>query len=425
MLLLIFMLLNREGLTSRVIRLVGQGRIRATTLAMNDASDRISHYLTMQLIINCFFGLTLTIGLYSIGVPNAVLWGVLLVVLRFIPYIGTWLAAAIPVILSFVISTSWMTPLLTLSLYLCLDLISTNFLEPHFYGASTGSSSTALIIAAVFWTLLWGPVGLLLAIPLTVCLVVIGSHVPQLEFLSILLGDDQALEVHEECYHRLLTEDSNEGMVLVEKYLKENSLVVLYDAVMVPLLVKVETDLRAGDLDFEKSQLLYQGIHDIVDDLTEFPAVASPPKEPQEITQINSTCRILCLPIRSLRNEIAGEMLTQLLLQQYSNVENVLIDLKNTKTFGFVAENNIDVICIVILLPSTLLQAKALCKKLRTLTSQAKIMICLLGSQKDEEALAEKILAVGANITVASLADALVQIEKLNLELQKVKREND
>lgn len=189
LLLVIFMLISREGLTKRLIRLFGKGREK-TKIAFDDAGSRISQYLLMQLIINVTYGVILGIGLYFIGIPNALLWGALLCVLRFVPYIGTWLAATIPVILSFIISTDWTTPFLTIGFYLILDLLCVNFFEPLLFGSRTGISSTALIISAVFWTLLWGPIGLLLAIPLTVCLVVIGKHVPQFRFLDILLGED-------------------------------------------------------------------------------------------------------------------------------------------------------------------------------------------------------------------------------------------
>ena len=199
LLLVIFILISREDLTRRIIKLIGNGSNKQdTTIAFKDAGARISHYLLMQLIVNLCFGTTLAIGLYFIGIPNSILWGILLVILRFIPYLGTWLSAAIPVTLSFIISASWLTPLFTIGMYLFIDLLCTNFLEPWLYGVSTGVSATALIIAAVFWTLLWGPIGLLLAIPLSVCLVVMGRHVPHLEFLDTLLGDNDETQPRKE-----------------------------------------------------------------------------------------------------------------------------------------------------------------------------------------------------------------------------------
>ncbi len=176
-LLVIFMLLKREDLRGRMIRLIGQGRISATTRAMDDAGSRVARYLTMLLLVNVGFGSCIAIGLYFIGVPNAALWGAFAAIMRFVPYVGVWIAAAVPVLISFAVSTSWLSPLLTLGLFVVLELINFNALEPWLYGSSTGVSSVALIIAAVFWTWLWGPIGLVLAIPLTVCVAVMGRHV--------------------------------------------------------------------------------------------------------------------------------------------------------------------------------------------------------------------------------------------------------
>jgi predicted PurR-regulated permease PerM len=406
MLLVIFMLFNREDLRARIIRLIGKGRIRATTLAMDDAADRISHYLLMQLIINCCFGVALTIGLHFIGVPNASLWGGLLIVLRFIPYIGTWISACIPIILSFVISTSWMTPLFTIALYLCLDLVSTNFLEPCLYGASTGISSTALIIAAVFWTLLWGPVGLLLAIPLTVCFVVLGRHVPQLEFLSILLGDNKALELHEEYYHRLLTEDQNDVLPFVENYIKENSLISLYDSVIVPLIIKIETDLNSEALDPEKAQVLYQGIRDIVENLNEVPKLKTDPeKESKESSESN--CKILCLPLKDSKDEIVTEMLSQMLKQRGFKTTNIPLGLDDTQIFNLTLQSEANVICITATPPFTLLHIRNICKKIHLQNTNAKIIICLLGDKKIENESNKKSLSINADASTRSLAETL------------------
>src|SRR5215475_500801 len=205
LLLVIFMLLKREDLRGRLIRLVGQGRISTTTRAMEDAGRRVSRYLSTQFLVNTCYGICVASGLHLIGVPNAALWGLLAGVLRFIPYVGPWAGALLPVLLSFAISTSWFTPLMTIALFIVLEAIVSNFVEPWVYGANTGVSPIALIISAVFWTWLWGPVGLVLSTPITVCLAVMGRHVPRLEFLGILLSEDQPLAPHEEFYHRLLS----------------------------------------------------------------------------------------------------------------------------------------------------------------------------------------------------------------------------
>ncbi len=236
LLLVIFMLFKREDLRGRLIRLIGQGRISATTRAMDDAGKRVARYLSTQLLINLMFGVSVTVGLYFIGVPNAALWGAFAALMRFVPYLGAWIAAAMPLLISFAVTTNWISPILVLALFVVLELINANLLEPWLYGASTGVSSLALIVAAVFWTWLWGPVGLLLSTPLTVCLAVMGRHVPKLQFLSVLLSEEEALQPHEECYYRLLRLGLAEGSDFAENYQRANSLTALYDEVLIPVI---------------------------------------------------------------------------------------------------------------------------------------------------------------------------------------------
>jgi predicted PurR-regulated permease PerM len=275
LLLVIFMLLKREDLRSRLIRLIGQGHISATTRAMDDAGARVTRYLLMQLVVNVTYGVSVAIGLYFIGVPNAVLWGASAAVLRFIPYVGPWIGAAIPIALSLAVSPGWIMPLLTLGLFVVLELLSNNVMEPWLYGSSTGVSPIALIFGAVCWTWLWGPVGLVLATPMTVCLVVMGRHIPRLSFLSVVLSDEEALTPAEDCYYRLLTVGEQDELELVEAYLKANSLSALYDSVFIPVITAVEIDHRLELLDDKQRALLEQSLRDIIEDLGARPPVRS------------------------------------------------------------------------------------------------------------------------------------------------------
>ena len=268
LLLVIFMLLKREDLRGRLIRLVGQGRISTTTRAMEDAGRRVSRYLSTQFLVNTCYGICVAIGLQFIGVPNAALWGVLAGVLRFIPYVGPWAGAVLPVVLSFAISSSWFTPLMTIALFIVLEAIASNVVEPWVYGANTGVSPIALIISAVFWTWLWGPVGLVLSTPLTVCLAVIGRHVPRLEFLGTLLSEDQALAPHEEFYHRLLSFSTDGAEEFATKYLETESLTSFYDKVLIPAIAAVEIDAHSGSLIAEQRTSALQRIHEIIDDFS-------------------------------------------------------------------------------------------------------------------------------------------------------------
>lgn len=214
--LVVFFLIRRDDLRDRFIRLIGTKQVNVTTRMLEDAGTRVSRYLLMLLVINATFGTAVGIGLYLIGLPNAMLWGILAVTLRFIPYVGPWIAAAMPIGLSMAISSGWVAPLLTIGLFVALELFSNNVMEPWLYGRRTGVSAVAVLVAAVFWMWLWGVVGLLLATPLTVCLLVIGKHVPQLSFLDILLGNEPVFKPATRVYQRLVAGDQEEAAELVE-----------------------------------------------------------------------------------------------------------------------------------------------------------------------------------------------------------------
>ena len=213
--LVVFMLLKRERLRNRLIRLVGHSRITVTTKAVDDAGQRISRFLLMQLIINGSFGLVLAIGLFVIQVPHALLWGFLAAILRYVPYLGSWITAAVLVALSLAMFPGWVQPILVLGFIVVLELVTANILEPRLFGHSIGVSEVALLVAAAFWAFLWGPIGLVLSSPLTVCLVVLGKYVPQLEFLDVILGDERSLSADISYYQRLLARDQDEAAQLV------------------------------------------------------------------------------------------------------------------------------------------------------------------------------------------------------------------
>ena len=312
----IFMLLQREDLRDRIIRLVGSGDVARTTEAMNDAAKRISRYLLMQLVINIFYGTSVGVGLYFIGVPNPILWGLLATILRFVPYVGPMIAALFPIALSFAVAPGWTLPLLTIALFVTLELIINNVLEPWLYGSSTGLSPVAVLVAAVVWTTLWGPVGLLLSTPLTVCLVVLGRHVPQLAFFDVLLGDEPALPPELKFYQRLLARDPDEATELAEEYLEDEPLEKLYDGVIIPALGLAEQDRLRGSLDRAAVQGMAEETIGIVEYLMEEKSATSeraadadapPPDAPTEAAQV------LCIGARNALDEAAAAMLAHLL----------------------------------------------------------------------------------------------------------------
>ena len=423
LLLVIFMLMKREDLRGRMIRLIGQGRISATTRAMDDAAHRVARYLAMQLLVNVSFGSCVAIGLYFIGVPNAALWGAFAAIMRFVPYVGVWIAAAVPVLLSFAVSTSWVSPLLTVGLFVMLELINANALEPWLYGSSTGVSSIALIIAAVFWTWLWGPIGLVLATPLTVCVAVMGRHVPKLQFLSVLLSEEQALAPHEECYHRLLAFGLDEAHDLAEAYVKTNSLTSLYDSLLIPTVTLAEMDAQRDELEAEQRSAIHRHIHDLIEDFGSVPPSKSHLEADKTVAAHTPfpvsppTCRVLCVPARAFRDELAGEMLVQLLRQQGFVAENASAVLSSGELVEMAAKSDPEAICVSVVAPSTLIHARYLSAKLRAQLPHVKIVVGIWGATENMAGAGERLRSSGADEVVLSLAEAVVQFAKFSVSI--------
>ncbi len=391
LLLLIFMMLQREDLRSRIIRLIGQGRIGQTTRAMDDAGSRVSKYLRMQLIVNVTYGIPIAIGLYFIGIPNAFLWGALATVLRFIPYLGPWIAATFPILLSLAVSPDWLTPVYTLGLFLVIELISNNVMEPWLYGSSTGVSPIALIVAALFWTFLWGPVGLVLATPMTVCLVVMGRHVPKLAFLSIMLSDEDALTPAEECYYRLQRSGEHAAIELADTFLKDHSPAELFDAVLIPVIMNAETDQRSGHLDAEQLEVIRAGMKDIMEEM-EIRLDPQPPSTADEGGFV-----VACVAAKGPRDEIAGQMLQQLLRGSGIASQTGSSKMVAGETVQWIADNAPNVVCISAVAPSTAIHARYLCLKIRAAFPELKILIGLWGPDPVPNEVADELKRAGAN----------------------------
>jgi len=238
-----------------------------TTDALDEAAGRVSRYLLMQLIVNCCFGVRIGLGLYLIGVPNPLLWGAMATLLRFIPYVGAWIAAAAPLLLAFAIHPGWAKLAWTGGLFLIAEVLTGNIIEPLLYGSSTGVSPVALVLSAIFWTWLWGPIGLLLSTPITVCLAVIGLHVPQLRFLHVLLGDEPVLTPETRFYQRMLAMDRHEVDGIVKAFLKDKTLGATYEQLMLHSLTYAKEDLERGRLTQERETFVLENIGQLVEEL--------------------------------------------------------------------------------------------------------------------------------------------------------------
>jgi len=384
---------------------------------MEDAGYRVSRYLSMQFLVNACYGVCIAVGLSLIHVPNAALWGLLAGVLRFIPYIGPWAGAFLPIVLSFAISSSWLTPLVTIALFVVLEVIVSNLIEPWLYGAHTGVSPVALIISAMFWTWLWGPVGLVLSTPMTVCLAVIGRHVPRLEFLSILLSEDQPLAPHEEFYHRLLSLSVDSAEEFAATHAETESLTALYDQVLVPAIAAVEIDAHNGSLTSEQSTSALQRIHEIIDD---FSGWQPSPTEAQdqkigEITGVTPVIggRVLCLPASAYRDELAGEMLAQLLREQGFEAENLPARLKPQELIDRTIEIRPGCVCVSVLPPTSIAQARHLTASIREQLASTAILVGLWSSKVNAEKVKERLRLANETEVVVSLADAVLLVSKI------------
>jgi predicted PurR-regulated permease PerM len=267
LLFIVFVLLERENLRDRFIRLFGARDVHRATEAINDAGSRIGRYLLMQLTINLAYGGLFGAALWLIGVPNPLLWGLIGVVLRFIPYIGAPVSLLFPLALTLAAGTGWTMPLLTVAAFAVIEVVCTYVLEPFLFGSSTGLSKVALIVATAFWTVLWGPVGLLLAAPLTACLVVIGRYVPQLEFLEVLLGNRQVLAPEVKVYQRLLAGDPDEAADVAEDHAAERGFFPACDEVLLPVLALIAEDRARGVLGHERLRAMATDVVELAQDL--------------------------------------------------------------------------------------------------------------------------------------------------------------
>jgi len=420
--LTIFMLAGREDLRNRLIGLVGHGHLNLMTQALDDAGSRVSRYLLLQLVINAGFGAVIGLGLYFIGIPNSMLWGVVAALLRFLPYVGSPLAAVLPILLSLAIFPNWTGPVATIGLYLIAEILIANFLEPLVYGAHTGISSFAILFAAIFWTLIWGPIGLLLSTPLTVCLVVLGRHVPALHFLNIMLGDQPVLSPEAHYYQRLLASDQAEAKQVLEDYLKTNSLEDLYDSVLIPALALAEQDRHHDDLEEITEQFICKSTKEILDELADkskAPVEAETQKAQSNLAALSATeirikhprhvTSVVCIPARDEADEIVGIMLTQLLERAGYQAQAIAIGT-TAEILAQVKEAAPDIVCISALPPFALLHARDLYKRVRSHVPNAKIIVGLWKFSGDPIKAAARFNIVGDDKLAITLAQAALQV---------------
>lgn len=386
--LLLFMLIAYDDLRDRLFRLIGYARLTDTTRALDEAGQRVSRALLMQAIVNGTYGCAVGIGMFCFGLPYALLWGLLGAVLRFVPYVGPALAAMLPIALSLAVFAGWTKPLIIGGLFVILELVTNMILEPLLYGRSAGVSQVALLMAVAFWTWLWGPIGLLLATPLTVCLGVLGKYVPHLAFLDVLLSDEPVVELNR-YYQRLVARDQDGAVEIVEDLLKTQTLLDVFDDVLLPALYYAEQDQRRNNLTAEEAHFIYQSTSELVDNLgashvaTTVEAVPDVPAEAAAET-LPPPVRILACPAHDEADEVALRMVQHVLDPGRFEVEFTRTTVLTAEVLLLVEQTSPGIICIGLVPPGGFSQTRYLCKRLRARFPALPIVVGCWGGPKDE-----------------------------------------
>ena len=415
--LVVFMLLKRENLRNRLIRLVGHGRMTVMTKAVDDAGQRISRFLLMQLIINASFGFVLGIGLFLIQVPHAWLWGFLAAILRYVPYLGSWITAALLFTISLGVFPGWVQPFLVLGSIVGLELVVANVAEPRLFGHSIGVSEVALLVSAALWAFLWGPVGLVLSAPLTVCLVVLGKYVPQLEFLDVLLGDESSLDADVSYYQRLLARDQDEATQLVLAQAKLSSVEEVYDTLLVPTLRYVKRDRERDEVTDADENYILRATREIVEDLGERQAAAATasaaraPEPDAPAAPAPRKIRVLGCPCHDAADALALDMLRQLLDPARWDVEVLSLDLLSAEMVALAGTKDPPVVCIGAVPPGGLAHTRYLCKRLRACLPAARIVVGRWGLKGDVEQNRDQLLEAGADQVETTLLETRTHLQ--------------
>ncbi len=395
LILTVFILVKREDLRNRLLRLVGVSQLHTTTQALDDATQRISRYLVLQFLVNGMMGVVVAIGLQAIGVPYAALWGVIAAILRLVPYLGIMSAAILPFTLSLAVFDGWLHPALVFLLFFVLEVIVGNFVEPMLYGAHTGISSLGLLVSTIFWTILWGYPGLILSTPLTVCVVVLGRYVPQLSFLHIALGDEDVLSTEIHFYQRLLAMDHVEARAVVEQFLKDRTLLDLYEQVIVPALILAEQERHRGTLEQTREEFIFLCLNEIVAELSEVPPKSDHPG------------RIFVIPAKDQADEVSGALFAQLLEREGFAV--ISLPSGASDDLALLNPSAEDVICVSALPPFAFSAAAKLCARLRTRHPEPKIMAGIWGFPAGRESMLQKLEKSSRMIVATSFSQALEQ----------------
>jgi predicted PurR-regulated permease PerM len=397
MLLIIFMLIELQALRDRFIRLMGWGRLTLTTKALDEAGHRISRYLLSLFLVNTAMGLTFGLGLLLIGVPYAPLWGALLGLSRFVPYAGVWVGVLLPTAMSLAQDDGWLRPLLVVGLFLLLELVANAFVEPVLYSQRTGLSKLSLLVSIALWTWLWGPIGLILATPLTAGFLAFARHVPSLEPLALLLGDEPALAPPAVFYQRLVAHDVDEATEILESRLEETSLEAVADEVLLPALVHLRRDRTAGRLEEEDERFVVGALRDIVGQVVGPGASA---------TAVEA--RVLGCPARDEVDVAALELLSRVLADSRCAMAVLPAGLLSAEAVDRATDHGSSVVVVGSVTPGGLAQTRYLLKRLRAACPERPVLVTRWGAAAEADRAATTLEEARNQVLALVPADARV-----------------
>lgn len=411
--MVIFMLMERQDLRDRLIGVIGSGHLTLTTRAIDEAGTRVSRYLMMQSLVNLTYGVAVAIGLYVIGVPYAILWGSLGAILRFIPYVGPLIAAGAPILISLAALPGWERPLYVVALFLVIELFTNIVLETLLYAGAAGVSQVALLIAVAFWTWLWGPVGLLLATPLTVCLVVIGKHVPGLEFVATLMADKPALQSDVRYYQRLLARDAAEAAEILEAHANEHGTTAIFDGLMLPALSWAERDRIDARLSPEEETAVIEMTRELLEDA----AILLDKERVAPVDSADSIDRtqvsVLAYPAGGDADGLALRMLAQMIADLPITLEIKSTRMLASELVNEVRRSSARIVCIADLPPSAPSKTRYLVRRLRAAMPELKIVVGRWAPPEFFDDTLQPLSEAGADLVGATLHETREHLRSL------------